>query len=87
MHVCETNVPASARTILSWHTQIDIVHTIRNTVRYRKWGDYFCGTGGLGAAFLRRGVGPGAQLDLSVGGVLHNILTPEGFWDVYSHVA
>ena len=74
----DASVPQGTKRILRWKHDTDIMHTLRHTIRYRRWADVFCGTGGMSAAFMRRTHSPGASLDLSLS-KKHNIVSDEGF--------
>ena len=75
----DTCVPLSTKRALNWHCKADILHCCRFTVRYKRAGDWFAGHCGFGGAVDR--LSPGStcsQLDISIGGTIHNICTPEG---------
>ena len=78
VHVLDMYVPTSTKEHLGWTTRSSILHALRWTVRFRQWGDYFCGSGGVSAAFIRHGMTVGMSLDLSISSH-HNILTDDGF--------
>lgn len=74
----DASVPTRTKTVLGWNHDTDIMHALRHSVRYRRWGDVFCGTGGISAAFVRCQHSPGVSLDLSMSKA-HNILEYTGF--------
>ena len=77
----DASVPTGTTALLGWHVQSDVMHCLRHTVRYKRWADVFCGTGGLSAAFVRRhsrSPASGISLDLSISSA-HNILEDSGF--------
>ena len=76
IHILDHDVPVDAKRCLNWMSKSDILHTLRNTIRYTKYADLFCGTGGMSAAFTRHHLTPGVALDISLGGALHDILSP-----------
>ncbi len=79
--VLSVEVPRDTREYLHWHAPSDILHSLRFTIRYRKYLDGFCGIGGVTASFIRNSLPSGASLDLELGDRSHDITTPEGFGD------
>ena len=74
----DESVPRRTKRILRWKHDTDIMHTLRHTIRYRRWADVFCGTGGMSLAFKQRTDSPGVSLDLTMN-KKHNIVTDKGF--------
>ena len=69
-------LPSPVRSALGWTSARCILQHVR-CLRHEYWADLFCGTGGIGAAFSRRGF-RGRWLDLAVSSS-HDILTAEGY--------
>ena len=73
-----SRIPGDVKAVLGWHRKTDILHTLRDTVRYKKWADLFAGTGGFGAACIRQSMNTGVQLDIELN-AKHDLTTATGF--------
>ena len=78
MDLLDSHVPAGAKTHLKWASRADILHAMRGTMRFRKWGDVFAGTGGFGASCINIGMRNGFFYDAELNPKLHDLTTDLG---------
>ena len=72
-------VPTATKNHLQWHTICDIIHSLRHSIRFRKYADLFSGSAGMSSAFNKCSMRSGVSLDLDLGGIAHDICDPARF--------
>ena len=75
----QREVPETTRTFLGWRTADDILASLRHEVRYLQWADFFCGYGNMGVSCSHALGSRGVWVDLTLGGLSHNIIGDAGF--------